>query len=334
VAKVFYANLNVRELNFAHKAKYKADALRIFQHLARDFRCSNAAGQPLTIEVWLDDINQDRPSFVEALARIVAPRSYRIEIGVGLVAQLSTVAEAIAADTSILRGRRRSRILLNEVRADGRAKALGDFVFTFMLAFVFWHEVAHIALGHLDWLVKDRGRAALGEFAMKETTATQAAARRALEADADQMAAQWTAIRIDDALQNNPYLRYTSVSDAMYDIGFVYGALFQFLAAAEGDCHPTLRTHPDSHVRMGVAWSFVQRYLDLVHRDASAVLQREVYAGGIRALQKIVHESVRPFDLLRVAEFIYRNGETIKALNVRQLQHTVSVGPSSFKILD
>lgn len=333
MSKIIYASLDQKGLTGDQAATHKADALMSISHLVERLHFTDSTGIPIQVEVNIDAINHDKAIFSQASVSSPDTQKYRIDIGAGLLAQIDTVARSLAADKSLLRGRTRSTLLDGSVRPDGREKALSDFVFHYMVMFIFWHEVAHIAMGHLDWLSKYQQGNKLVEFGVRGMTPENCAARRTLEADADKMAATWTASQIDYALQHNPFLRYRSVADAMYDVGLIYGALFLFLDSIDKDIPFEERTHPDAQIRMGIAWSFVQDYLDKFHRDASAILQSEVYGGGIAALKHIVHPLRKSLDIFRIAEFISGNGKAIEKLGVRQFQHRGAVGPSSFTIL-
>ncbi len=242
----------------------------------------------------------------------------------GLIGQLSLIAKSIAADKHVLRGRTKCTLLDAAVRKDGREKALGDFIFHYMLIFITWHEVAHVVLGHLDWLKKNTQLTAIEEFGQDQIPENEFIHYQTLEGDADRQASLWTAAVTDYTMSSNPFLRYPILADAFYDIGYIYGALFVFLDSVDEDIPQPLRKHPKADVRLGIALSFMEQYLAQYHKDSIPMLMKQVYAGGIKAISTILHAEKRAFDVFGAAKFMAENGYRIDAMQLRSLQHSVT----------
>lgn len=332
-SKIVYADLSLKDFSLEAATRVKNDALPTISKLLGNLSLRDHSHRPVTVSVELDELASNKKIFKQAKATRLGDANYLIEIGVGLFGQLSLIAKAIAADKHVLRGRTKSTLLDASIRKDGREKALGDFIFHYMLTFVMWHEVAHIALGHLDWLQKNAQLNAIEEFGKDQIPESKFIHYQTLEGDADRQASLWTAAITDYTISSNPFLRYPVLADAFYDIGYIYGALFVFLDSVDEDIPEHLRKHPKADVRLGIALSFVEQYLVQYHKDSHAILMQQVYAGGIKAISTILHAEKRPFDVIGVAKFMAENGHRIDAMQLRSLQHSVTNSSSgSFNV--
>lgn len=323
-SKIVYADVSLKGFTLEAATHIKNEALPTISKLLGNLFLRDRSQRPVTVSVELDELAYDKKIFRQAKATRLGDGRYLIEIGVGLIGQLSLIAKSIAADKHVLRGRTKCTLLDAAVRNDGREKALGDFVFHYMLTFVMWHEVAHVALGHLDWLEKNAQLNAIEEFGQDQIPESEFIRYQTLEGDADRQASLWTAAVTDYTISSNPFLRYPILADAFYDIGYIYGALFVFLDSVDDGVPLPLRKHPKADVRLGIALSFVEQYLAQYHKDSSSTLMQEVYAGGMKAVSKILHAEKRPFDVFGVAKFMTENGRRIDAMQIRSLQHSVT----------
>lgn len=322
-SKIVYADVSLKGMTLNEATQFKNEAVPTISALLGNLMLHDKLGRPISVTVQLDEFAYDSEIFRQAKAS-QKDAEYRIEIGVGLIAQLSVISKGIAADKYTLRGRTKSKLLDADVRRDGRTKAIGDFIFHYMLIFVVFHEVAHIALGHLDWLQANSQFNAIDEFGDHQATQSAFIHLQTLEGDADRQAAVWTAAAIDVSLSNNPYLRYQSLADAFYDIGYIYGALFVFLDSVDVKIPESRRKHPKADVRFGIALSFMDEYVRKFHQDISGVLMKQLYEGGMKSMSSIFHQEKRSFDLLGVVKFIAENGHRIDKMKVRALQHKVT----------
>lgn len=323
-SKIVYTDVSLKDFTLDAATRVKNDALPAISRLLGNLSLRDHSQRPVTVSVELDEFAYDKKIFRQAKVTRLGDSRYLIEIGVGLIGQLSLIAKSIAADRHVLRSRTKCTLLDAAIRKDGREKALGDFIFHYMLTFVMWHEVAHVALGHLDWLEKNSQLSAIEEFGQDQLPECEFIHYQTLEGDADQQASLWTAAVTDYTISSNPFLRYPILADAFYDIGYIYGALFVFLDSVDEDAPLHLRKHPKADVRLGIALSFVEQYLVQYHKDSSSMLMKQVYAGGIKAISTILHAEKRPFDVFEVAKFMAENGHRIDAMQLRSLQHSVT----------
>lgn len=323
-SKIVYADVSLKNFTLDAATRVKRDALTTISRLLGNLTLRDHSQRPVTVSVELDELAYDKRIFRQAKATRLGDGRYQIEIGVGLIGQLSLIAKSIAADKHVLRGRTKCTLLDPAIRKEGREKALGDFIFHYMLTFVMWHEVAHVALGHLDWLKKNTQLNAIEELGQDQIPKNELIHYQTLEGDADRQASLWTTAVTDYTISSNPFLRYPVLADAFHDIGYIYGALFAFLDSVDDDVPLALRKHPKADVRLGIALSFVEQYLVQYHKDSRSILMQQVYAGGIKAISTILHAEKRPFNVFGVAKFMVENGHRIDAMQLRSLQHCVT----------
>lgn len=333
--KIIYADISLNGVTLEIAERRKSDAIPTIKAVLGGLNLHLPDGKKVEIEVELDDLAIEKPIFRQASAAPIGPGKYKINIGVGLIIQLSVIGRAIASDKHKLKGRTKTQMLRKDARNAGRGDALSDFVFHFMVCFVLWHEVAHIALGHLDWLKQKSGLNIINEFGYEPMPDDVFTQLQTLEADADRQASLWSASMIDYAVQENPFLRYTSRADLFYDIGYIYGALFGFMDAVDPRPENGMRKHPKANIRLGVALAFVEDYVKRSDPDAAKHLQSQVIAGGIDALSRSIHEKKEVFDPFAIFAFMSENGKRLDKMGVRNFQHKVSSGEgSSFHIRD
>lgn len=310
------------------------DVIRHIAPQVKTMALQGVDGRRVLIDVKLDITNPHQPKFFNnARASRTGAHEYEVYLGGGLLARLDLVARTLTADRSLLRGSTRTQLLDPRARADGRAQVIKSFAFFFLVDFVFWHEVAHIVLGHVDWLAAQGQGSSLAELFAAPATAAEAQAIRFLEADADRQSVIWTANTFDLSLQRNPYLRYASLADAFHDFGLLSVALFGMLDAFDDRVADELRTHPENHQRMMVMLSYVSEYLDKHRPDARAVLAKACSDGGGQALETILHVNRRMVDPMEVIGFLGQFEAAISDQGVRQLQLRADpAGETSFNL--
>ena len=330
--RVVYADF-LQTPPMAFLEQMRDDAIRHISSQVKALAFRGVDGRRVRITVKVDITNPDQPRlFNNARASRTDVGEYEVYVGGGLLARLDRLAQTLTADRSLLRGARRSQLLHPSARADGRAGVMKSFAFFFLLDFVFWHEVAHVFCGHLDWLATQGKGFSLVEMFSAPANAAEAQVIRFLEADADRQSVIWTANTFDMSLQN-PFLRYTSLTDAFHDFGLLSVALFGMFDAFDDPVPDELRTHPDNHQRMMVMLSFVTEYLAKHRPHAMQPLARACSEGGGRALDTILHVNRRVVDPMEVIHFLGQFESAVIGQGVRQLQ--LSGGPageSSFEL--
>ncbi|MCE4539648.1 hypothetical protein LXT12_20560 [Pelomonas sp. P7] len=309
--------------------------IRRLQSLVKGLAFTDPAGRRVAIEVKVDIANPQRPDvFYNASAKRQPWGGYEVNLGGGMLHRLDMMAQTLAADPTVLRGNRRSRLLDSQARAGGRRQVMASFAYSFLVDFVFWHEVAHITRGHTDWISR-RGRGeGLAELHMTPRDEAEAADLRALEGDADRQAVGWAAASFDVSIQHNPYLRYQSAVDAFHDFGYLTVALFMLFDAFQNHASEALRTHPDNHHRLALMVSHVDQYLSKHRGDASRALHEAAAEGGRRALNQLLHGNRREIDAWALLRFLGELEPTIQRLGVRELRLSPDVVPgvTSFEL--
>lgn len=332
--KVIYVNLALDSITLDAINPIREQATETLKRFLSPCLIKNFAGKDVRIVVDFADIDPELDIFRTARAAPKGESSYAITFGGGLLARLYTLAQAIAADKSVLRGHMQAKSQCRDAQIAGRTEVLHQFCFHAMLIFIAWHEVAHVVLGHLDWLGAHLGVDSIDELSSPVNQHETFLHRRTMEADADRQAALWSCATLDVAMTGNPLLQYSSLRDLFYDAGYIYSGLFCFLDSVDNKVSDELRRHPKPHIRLAIVLSFFEDYFRKHHRDAAQVLQRAVYEGGLRALRNLQYENKEPFDFAATASFIASNGDRIEKMGLRKFQHTMrSESPGSFSFV-
>lgn len=282
----------------------------------------NRQGRLISIEIAVDAVDPSNRYFYNACAAPAGENTYKVRLGGGLLARLDALSRALTADRSILKGCTRTILLTGQVRKHGRPKAMADFAFYCLLDLVFWHEVAHIVLGHVDWLISTFGCRDLAEMAMTALTPDEIAARIALEGDADRQSALWSVSMFDYIMDRNDHLRYQAKADAFHDFGYLASALFMMLDGLRSEAgHEGPSTHPENNERIGMLAIFSEAYLRGAYSAASKhSLHESIVQGVAQALRHIIHANRQPLNLLEIVRFAASNTETVERLGVRRFQ--------------
>ena len=333
-SKLIYADLSLHALTLKDIEPIKKRATETLTHLLKTTQIFSPLGEQVFVSVNFFDIDNRAVIFRSACAAPASANHYTITFGGGLLARLYTLAQAISADKTVLRGHGRTKLRNSEARDAGRAKVLHELCFHIMLLFVYWHETAHIVLGHLDWLGSHSGVDSIDEFSLPSEPIDTLLYRRTLEADADRQAAIWSCATVEVALKNS-LIQYASLIDVFHDVGYIYAALFCFFDSVDTQVADELRKHPKPHIRLATSLSFCQDYFSKYHSDASQRLQNSVYEGGMSALRHMHYESRKPLDPLEIINFMGTNGTRIEEMKLRAFQQSMDVGvPSSFSVSD
>lgn len=331
--KLVYINVCLDSIDLDTATKYKKEALVTIKKLCEKMAFHRPTGEQVAVSIDLDEFAYDKEIFSQARASRISKNQYHIEIGVGLITQLATIARGIAANKYSLRGHKKTKIIHADLRKHGREKALADFVFHYMLTFVFWHEAAHVFLGHLDWINQKNGLCMIEEFGYKPMPNNIYTHLQTLEADADRQASVWTSAMIDQITNSNPFLRYSSRIDLFYDIGYIYGSLFGFLDSVDKDVPEESRKHPKPDIRLGVVLAFVDDYLKKYYPDSAKILHQQVMSGGIDGLMQIYHSNKKGINPFAMFYFMHENGMRLDEMGVRKLQLQISSSSASSFII-
>lgn len=331
--KVVYLNLSPDQPpSFEAIESLRQQAAAHFDALVSKLGFLDKQGNPVTIAFSVEAMNPKAKYFYNGCASRAGDASYEIVFGGGLLARLEVLSRALTVNKKALKGSTSTRLIAKGVRRDGRQKAMSNFAFHYMLNLILWHEVAHVALGHVDWLAKEFGALEYVEMPMHPVSPEEADARRVLEGDADRQAALWSVSLYDHTLEHNEFLRYTTKADAFYDFGYLVGAMFSMSEALSDVASNQLKTHPEPQQRIGVMLAFAEEYLQKKYPEAFQVLHQCCVRGAIQALHDIVHQNRKPLDVWGIVSFLAQNGTKIDELGVRNLQLVPNAGLCSFDL--
>lgn len=325
--KLIYVSLEVEwnSETYERLARMADDALEQFQAVSAPLMVKASNGQPVIIERKVDfSTPEDHDRFYNASVRPIGPAEYEIVIGGGLLARFDVISRALVADKTVLRGAVATQLTSKEARKSGRKEVLTDFVWHYLVSLTFWHEMAHVILGHIDWLVAKKRQRQLSELPCRPMSPEDAAERRVLEADADHQAAKWAVSMFDLSLDQNPNLKYKTLADRFHDFGYLLVTLFQVFGDLDPGGQVENRTHPTNDTRMVVSLAFIREYLEKYRPDQVDVLMDSCMKGGLSALGNVAYSSKRVPDLFGAFQFMMRNGEEIERLGVRRYQMLVT----------
>jgi hypothetical protein len=221
--------------------------------------------------------------------------------------------------------------LEKEYRKDGRKKILAEKLFYIMAYFVLFHELAHIVLGHIDFIADHLRH----EDGISEVHASSGSTERRipddisqpLEADADRQAGLWSVALFDMALGadgRGTELRYpdTFVPFELYTFGMCsWTALLQQFLREKG----STGSHPKPLHRQFVTHAFLAQFFDQFHPENSVRLMTVVSKAMIKANRQLgLEEADRLETYIESARYMEWVGEQITKLGVRNYQMRAS----------
>lgn len=160
-----------------------------------------AAGTQFTVDL---QVRADNPEEIYAYAQAIAPqREYRIALSAGLAYHIWLASRFVLADFPFFRWLDKVR-LSGAFRGMGKKEALSHFSFFICSYSVLLHELAHIVLGHCDYM-HSTSRLPVSEFdaTSRVLTEHELSVSRALEADADRQAGEWLMVFFESSLGDN-----------------------------------------------------------------------------------------------------------------------------------
>lgn len=292
-------------------------------------RLQSLSDRDVSIEFRVITDLSDRDAFFNAKARRIQDHHYEIVVGGGMLVHLDLIAQTLVADDTALRGLRRGCLLNDEARKVGVGNILHDFNFHYLVGGIFWHEFAHIFLGHLDWLKEKRDGSYMCELHMKPLTDEEAEDYQMLEGDADRHAANFLLTSFDHSLSNNPYFRYQSEDDKFFDFGYMVASLFEVFHALENEVPSATRTHPENDVRTMISVHYLSQYLDQYRNTQADALKVACAKGAGAARERTFYANKRPPDEMSIVLKAFEVDFRPQQMGVRKHQLKLSTGPSS-----
>jgi hypothetical protein len=321
-------------LSAGYLGQLRRDALASIQRATSRARLETQTGTPVTVDVDVTTDSDDASIFYNALAGRRATNRYRVRIGAGMLLHIDILSQALVADDSVLRVSKNSDIVDPALRDRDRQAIVKSFLFHYLTALTFWHELAHIVLGHLDWLKAQGGEASMIELPTRPMSPTERDHQRVLEADADRQAAMWVLSIFDLTISNNSHLRYHDEFDYFYDFGYLLTALFRMFDALDAEIPTATRSHPENAERILVSLHNLREYLAKYRESDADRLYRACCDGAASALKEVTHATAgKPAGLdtlLKALEY----GMSIGVMGVRDHPLKMYVGQSSIRVAE
>lgn len=208
-------------------------------------------------------VNHETPDTVNATAARLSAGQYEIAVETGLVVHAwaySRLLERFPAE--LLSWADEARVAPAEVpKGMTTPTLLAEYAFYIMCQFVFYHELAHVVLGHLDYLSHKISLSVIREI--PASVEMDLSDLRAIEADADRQALLWSAAEYESTLGRDGLgigLRFPTQEAAWDYFGFVVTLLCILFQNANAT--GTVRSHPDANERSFVMYGFIDEYLE------------------------------------------------------------------------
>jgi hypothetical protein len=332
--KIIYVPLAPRpeELPAGFLDQLKFDALSTIEHITSSLNLSRKNGEPVNFDVEVITDFKDRLTFYNACASRRGTNRYVIRIGAGVLIYADIIAQLLVADSSILKASQESDIVGTHLGSRSVKEVLKSFSFHYLATLLFWHELAHIILGHVDWIYEQRRDAQLSELQSRPLSLEFHNQQQVLEADADRQAASWLLASYDHINAQNPYLRYKSEIDSFYDFGVTIAALFRVFEALETEMPDTSRSHPANAVRIMTSMIGLKEYLEKYRSENTMPLYSACCKGAGDALKLMpLYAAKQPPELETILQMIEYKTK-ISTLTVRELQLNVTIGKTSASI--
>ncbi len=220
-------------------------------------------GKPVTINLYLDVFNPER---VSATARRVSKSDaeYRVDMSAGLAYHVWVASQVFASDVDYFTWCKKVKIVDKSLSKAGRKQLLADFAYYIGSYYIILHEVAHILLGHCDYVADEMRFESLDEFGSNpnELSEKELEIRYAFEAEADRQAGEFVAAFFDLSLGKHglgKHIRFPSRTHVheffVYAISTVFALIQQLTNGSKG-------IHPEPRKRQYIIASSYQKYLE------------------------------------------------------------------------
>ena len=239
-----------------------------FQSVINTLDITTPDGKPVTINLYLDIWNPER---VSATARRVSKKhaEYRVDMSAGLAYQVWVASQTFASDVDYFPWCKKVKIVDQSLSKAGRKQLLADFAYYIGSYYIILHEVAHILLGHCDYVVDEMSFESLDEFGSepRELSEKELKIRYAFEAEADRQAGEFVAAFFDLSLGKHGlgnHIRFPSRTHVheffVYAVSAVFVLIQQLTNKKKG-------VHPEPRKRQYILASSYQKYLEDYHPD-------------------------------------------------------------------
>lgn len=278
----------------------------------------------LTVEVCT-------PEKISANAKRITknPPVYEVRMSAGLSFSLWTVSRTFSIpDYDILPWIEECKINAKNHQGCNKKNILSDYAFLIGSYYILLHEIAHIVLGHLDYLNDAMNLGYLSEFQdeKRQYSAQELKIRKAFEAEADRQAGQWL-VGFFETLFNKYYIgelfsfpsRIHAYEFYVYAIVAVF-RLLQDFTRREGIIHPK------PNERLYILVASLSQYFKQNIPDEHDEMYFHVIKSCLEAGKKFyLIDSFEPLDIILNDHNLAFVDDVLKEINISSYQHNLAL---------
>lgn len=311
--------------SYEHFEPLLASIFTHFDEILKSLLVRSPSGNTTAIELFIEATSHEE---VYAKARRVSKEesAYEVRLSAGLSYHIWLASRAILANYEFFDWLERCRLTSKDARKKGRKAILSDYAYFLSSYYVLLHEIAHIVLGHCDFIEENMMLGALEEFDGCENLkdGSWVRIRKAFEAEADRQAGVWLFSFFDSALGASGKgvdIIFPSRKEVYQFYAYAVTTilvLFQQLSQRADHLHP-LPNQRQSIVILA-ALSFFEKYKPLEKdeylRNSIINMQMASEAFGLIGAGSLIDICKNAIDMAFV-------DEVIQETQIRTYQHTV-----------
>ncbi|MDJ0746846.1 MAG: hypothetical protein QNJ32_26295 [Xenococcaceae cyanobacterium MO_167.B27] len=298
-----------------------------FNMILSFLKISTPSGNPTVIELTVDIFN---PEKISAYAKRITkdPPVYQVRMNAGLSFYLWTVSRTFwIPDYEILPWIEECKINVKNHQEYSKKDIISDCAFLIGSYYILLHEIAHIVLGHLDYLNDEMNLDYLSEFQdeQKQYSAEELRIRKAFEAEADRQAGQWLVGFFENLLGKNGIGEYFLFPSRVHAYEFyVYAIvavfrLLQDLTQREGVIHPK------PNERLYVLIASLSKYFKQNIPDEHDEIYFHAVKSCLEAGKKFfLIDSFEPLDIILNANNLAFVDDVVREINISSYQHNLT----------
>lgn len=168
------------------------DLMATFEKIINSMEVISPLGIKTKIDIHIELTN---PQQNRAVAKRTSKQNgiYEIRLNAGLSHHVWLVSRFVLADKAFFPWIDQCNIIEESVKIKGAREFLADYSYFIGSYCIILHELAHIILGHCDYIADEMGMDAWEEFEKTTISEEHIAIRKAFEAEADRQAGTWLA---------------------------------------------------------------------------------------------------------------------------------------------
>lgn len=296
-----------------------------FESIVQGLKATNKDGKQIEINLKIDVSN---PEKVRAYAKRLSKDSaeYLVFFSAGFSYHLWLASRIAQTDYEFFSWAGSCK-LSNLLRSEGRKKALANYIFYLVTYHTILHELAHIYLGHCDYVQDQLNMAELDEFgAEKKLSSEEIRIFKGIEAEADRQASEWLVGFFENSL--GPSRRGVELMFPSRIAAYEF-LVFSLNTAFVLNQQLTLRqdpTHPLPNQRQYTAISSIRSGLqkmkdpdvELIANRASIFMMEAAKKTGLLGAQSIQ-------ELVETAISMAYVDDVIKETGIRKFQHKFEI---------